>query len=391
LSLVARAAAPLSLALLACGLPSLAGRAADAPDEIAVAVDRAFRPLIAEYDVPGMAVGVTIDGRHYFFNFGIASKDTNKSVTQGTLFELGSVSKTLTATFACYAQALGKLSLEDHPGRFMPQLRGGAIDGASLLNLGTYTAGGLPLQVPDAVTNQAQMIGYFQQWKPDWAPGAQRRYSNLSIGLLGHVAGLAMNGDFADVIEAELFPRLGLAHSYIRPPAAAMAEYAWGYSKTNAPIRVNPGVFDAEAYGVKTTAADMLAFVEANIHPESLDGPIRRAIEGTHIGYFKIDAMTQGLGWEQYPYPIALDRLLAGNSEAMIMNANAATAIQPPRAPSQPTLFDKTGSTNGFGAYVAFVPEKKIGVVMLAIKNFPIPARVAAAHAVLAQLSQEAP
>jgi beta-lactamase class C len=50
-------------------------------------------------------------------------------------------------------------------------------------------------------------------------------------------------------------------------------------------------------------------------------------------------------------------------------------------------LFNKTGSTNGFAAYAAFVPAKKIGIVMLANRNIPIPARITAAHAVLEQLA----
>lgn len=388
---ITRAAGSLAVALITLCLLATAIRAADRPDKIAAAVDRAFRPLQAEHDVPGIAVAVTVEGRQYFFSYGVASKATNTPVTKDTLFEIGSISKTFTATLATYAQTIGKLSLDDHPGKYMPQLRNSAIDAASLLHLGTYTAGGLPLQVPDAVTTNAGMAVYFQQWKPSAAPGAQRRYSNPSIGLLGHITGLAMDGKFADLIETELFPRLGLSRSYIRVPEAVMDSYAGGYDKANQPIRVNPGVFDAEGYGVKSTAADLLRFVEINIRPEALDAPIRRAVEGTHIGYFKVGEMVQGLGWEQYPYPITLDRLLAGNSATMILEANAATQLTPPRTPSQPTLFNKTGSTNGFGAYIAFVPERKIGIVVLANKNFPIPARITAAHAVFEQLSSEAP
>ena len=67
----------------------------------------------------------------------------------------------------------------------------------------------------------------------------------------------------------------------------------------------------------------------------------------------------------------------------MIMKAQPATALTPPLAPSRPALFNKTGSTNGFGSYVVFVPDKRIGIVMMANKNFPIPARVTAAYAVL--------
>jgi beta-lactamase class C len=337
--------------------------------------------------VPGIAIAVTAGGQHYFFSYGVAVKADKRPVTQDTLFEIGSVSKTFTATLAAYAQLLGKMSLADHPGKYMPQLRGSAIDKATLLNLGTFTAGGLPLQLPKTVTNSAEMEAYFQHWQPSAAPGAQRLYSNPSLGLFGHITALAMNGDFADLIESEIFPKLDLHHSFIRMPASAMDNYAWGYDAHDKPIRVRPGVFDAETYGVKSTAADMIHFVEANIAPEALDMPMRRAVEGTHVGYFRIGAMVQGLGWEQYSYPVTLDQLLAGNSDAMIMKANKAAQLPAPQAASQPTLFNKTGSTNGFATYVAFVPAKRIGIVMLANKNFPIPARVAAAYAVLEELA----
>lgn len=387
---ITKAVAPLALAITAFCLSPAASRAADSSDKILAAADHAFRALQAEHDVPGMAVAVTVDGAQYFFSYGVASKATNTPVTKETLFEIGSVSKVFTATLASYAQALGKLSLDDHPGKYLAQLRNSAIDQANLLNLGTYTAGGLPLQVPDAVTSNAELAVYLQQWKPAAAAGAQRRYSNPSIGLLGHITSVAMDAKFADLIETKLFPKLGLNSSYIRVPAASMASYAWGYNKANQPVRVNPGVFDAEAYGVKSTAADLLRFVEANIQPQRLDAPIRRAVQDTHVGYFRIGEMVQGLGWEQYPYPIALDRLLAGNSATIIEQANSAMQLKPPQAPSQPTLFNKTGSTNGFGAYVAFVPARQIGVVMLANKNLPIPARFIATHAVLEQLSSRA-
>ncbi|MCC6073206.1 class C beta-lactamase [Massilia sp. GCM10020059] len=378
-----------AIALLCSALLPVTSLAADHTADMRAIVDAAIRPLMAEHDVPGMAVAITIDGKPAFFNYGVASREKQTPVSEKTLFEMGSISKVFTGTLASYAQVLGKLSLDDSPGKYMPQLKGSAIDKASLLHVGTYTAGGLPLQFPDEVSN-AGMAAYFQQWKADAAPGTQRRYSNPSLGLFGHLTALALKRDFAELMETQLFPRLGLYNSHIRIPAGAMASYAWGYNRDNKAIRVNPGVFADEAYGVKSSAADMIRFVQVNIDPGQLPGPMQRAVAGTHVGYFKVGEMVQGLGWEQYPYPITVERLLAGNSATMIMDPNPATRLDQPAAPAKGTLFNKTGSTGGFGAYVAFVPAARIGIVMMANKNYPIPSRVKAAHAILAQLAAAA-
>ena len=367
-----------------CMLP-FTSWAADDSARIRAIVNTVIPPLMAEYDVPGMAVAMTVDGQAFFFNYGVASRETNTPVSAATLFELGSISKTFTATLASYAQVLGKLSLQDHPGKTMPQLEGSAIDQVSLLHLGTYTAGGLPLQFPDELSDN-QMTNYFRQWKPQAAPGTERGYSNPSLGLFGHITGIALQRDFSDAMEQQLFPRLGLKGSYIRVPESAMANYAWGYDEANKAIRMNPGVFAAQAYGIRSSAADMVRYVQANIDPSQLQETMRRAVDGTHIGFFKVGAMVQGLGWEQYPYPVTLERLLAGNSYSMILEPNPAQQLAAPQVPSGPTLFNKTGSTSGFGSYVAFVPKTKTGIVMLANKNYPIPARITAAHAILEQL-----
>lgn len=385
MSILIRAGASSAIAIAALCLPA-AARAADDTARIAAAVDQAYRPLMKKYDIPGMAVAVTVGGRQHFFNFGVASKEAKSPVTNHTLFEIGSVSKTFTATLAAYAVASGAMTLNAHPSAYMPALRGAAIDKATLLNLGTYTAGGLPLQLPTTVSSDAAMTAYFKTFKPAAAPGQQRQYSNPSLGLFGHVTALAMKRDFADLMEKEIFPRLGLKHSYIRVPAAAMDRYAWGY-KADKPVRVSPAVFANETYGVKTTSSDLLHFVEVNMAPEALDEPMRRAVAATHVGYFSIGAMVQGLGWEQYRYPVTLDALRDGNSAAMIFKPNVAAQLTPPRTPEGEILFNKTGSTTGFGSYAAFVPAKKIGIVMLANRNFPIPDRIVAAHAVLEALA----
>jgi beta-lactamase class C len=164
-----------------------------------------------------------------------------------------------------------------------------------------------------------------------------------------------------------------------------MAGYAMGY-RGGKPVHASPGPFDVETYGIKTTAADMIRFVQANIDPESLEPALQRAVEATHVGYFQAGTLVQGLGWEQYPWPVSREALLGGNSDEMIGDPTPVVRLSP-HAPTSPRLYDKTGSTGGFGAYVAFVPSRRVGLVMLANRNYPIPARVEAAYAILEKLA----
>jgi beta-lactamase class C len=358
-------------------------------DKIRSRVDSAIRPVMAKYRIPGMEVGVIVAGKPYVFTYGVASTETHRSVTRDTLFEVGSISKTFTATLASYAQVNGYLSLSDKTSKYLPSLQGSKFGDTSLLNLGTHTPGGLPLQVPDGIENNDQLLQYFKQWQPTYAPGTYRTYANPGIGTLGLITAKSMGREFTALIEDRVFVPLGMKSSYLDVPAARMADYAQGYTQQNTPVRMTAGVLSSEAYGVRTTAADMLLFVEANMNLIELDGKLQRAITDTHSGYFTAGPMTQDLIWEQYPYPVALQTLLDGNSPAMIFDATPATENKPAQKPRQDVWINKTGSTNGFGAYVAFVPEKRLGVVILANKTYPIADRVTAAYEILTALAND--
>src|SRR5205814_5041736 len=181
-------------------------------------------------------------------------------------------------------------------------------------------------------------------------------------------------------------PALGMKSSYINVPEAKLASYAKGYTKEDAPIRMASGVLSSETYGIRTTVADMIRFVEANMDSIGLDDKLQRAITATHTGYFKAGPMTQDLIWEQYPYPVPLKTLLEGNARKIIFNATPVTQLNPPEQPRDDVWINKTGSTNGFGAYVAFVPNKRLGIVILANKSYPIADRVTAAYQILMSL-----
>jgi beta-lactamase class C len=379
-------------ALLPCALLPMASHAGGSTNaDIETVVTHAIQPVMERYGIPGMAVGIIARGQTVVYNRGVASKATARPVDDDTLFEIGSVSKTFTATLAAYAQISGRLSLSDKVSQYLPALRGSSWDSVSALNLATHTPGGLPLLVPDGITEGEQVMAYFRGWKPAYAPGTYRTYSNQGIGLLGLVAAQSLNGDFATLEQATLFAGLGLHHTYLDVPPAESANYAQGYTVGDKPVRLNPGALAAETYGIRTTAADLLRFVAANLGMLDLDERLQQAIIATHTGYFQLGAMTQDLVWEQYRYLVSLPDLLAGNADKVILQANPVTALDPPLPPRDDVLINKTGATNGFAAYVAFVPEKRLGIVVLANKSYPIAAGVTVAFEILTQLGDNKP
>ncbi|MFW6765446.1 ADC family extended-spectrum class C beta-lactamase [Acinetobacter baumannii] len=348
--------------------------------EIKKLVDQNFKPLLDKYDVPGMAVGVIQNNKKYEMYYGLQSVQDKKAVNSNTIFELGSVSKLFTATAGGYAKTKGTISFKDTPGKYWKELKNTSIDQVNLIQLATYTSGNLALQFPDEVKTDQQVLTFFKDWKPKNPIGEYRQYSNPSIGLFGKVVALSMNKPFDQLLEKTIFPDLSLKHSYVNVPKTQMQNYAFGYNQENQPIRVNPGPLDAPAYGVKSTLPDMLKFINANLNPQKYPKDIQRAINETHQGFYQVGTMYQALGWEEFSYPAPLQTLLDSNSEQIVMKPNKVTAIS--KEPSV-KMFHKTGSTNGFGTYVVFIPKENIGLVMLTNKRIPNEERIKAAYAVL--------
>ncbi|ARP01227.1 beta-lactamase [Vibrio alginolyticus] len=348
-------------------------------------VDECAKGLINEYDIPGLAVAVTIDGKRYFYNYGLADVSKGSLVTNDTIFELGSISKTFAATLTGYAQEKGKLDMDDKVKDYIPELENSALGNTKLVNVATYTAGGLPLQFPSEVTNDAEMMQYYKTWKPEYEAGTKRKYSNPSIGLFGYIGALSMKSDYTEMMETVILPELGMTNTFVDVPKDKLNNYAFGYSSEGKPVRVNPGILDAQAYGIKSTSLDMLQYIEANMGQAQLNTDIENALERTHTKYFDTDTFTQAVGWEGYDYPVSLSQLLKGNSSDVILKA------KPVQASVSGTLgrdvwYNKTGSTGGFGAYVAYVPSEKIGIVILANKNYPNAERVEAAYHIISSV-----
>ncbi|WP_430457755.1 class C beta-lactamase [Rheinheimera sp.] len=378
-----------SLIALTCALfstgPVLAQTTTIA-DEAALktAVSQQVSQLMQQQQIPGVAVAVLWQGKTFYYSFGKADLAANTAVTPDTLFELGSISKTFAGVIGAMALERGEIKLTDPVAKHWPALTAKQWQPINMQHLATYTAGGLPLFMPDNVIDKASLLSYYQQWQPEYAPGTQRVYANSSIGLFAHLAVAAGGKGYAEVFQ-QMTNTLKMPSTYLQVPAAAQAQYAWGY-KEGKPVRIGTGVLLDEAGGAKASVRDIATWLQVNLKPEQVkDQVLQAGIARAQQRYAKAGQMYQGLGWEMLDYPVQLSALTAMTDPDFVAGS-AATLLAPPAAAAANSWVHKTGATGGFGAYAAFIPSRQVGIVLLTNKRYPNAERVKLAYQVLENL-----
>lgn len=131
----------------------------------------------------------------------------------------------------------------------------------------------------------------------------------------------------------------------------------------------------------------MASWVVANMAPDGVqDASLKQGMVLAQSRYWRTGSMYQGLGWEMLNWPVEAKTVVEGSDNKVALAPLPVTEVNPPAPPVKASWVHKTGSTGGFGSYVAFIPEKELGIVMLANKSYPNPARVEAAYRILSAL-----
>lgn len=78
---------------------------------------------MAENAVPGVTMGVLQNGQHRTAAFGITNIDNPQQVTDETLFQIGSITKTMTGTIMMRLAEQGKLDLDANVRQYLPNFK----------------------------------------------------------------------------------------------------------------------------------------------------------------------------------------------------------------------------------------------------------------------------
>jgi len=176
------------------------------------------------FGLPGLTLGLTTpDGFSTVLDFGYANADARTPITPDTLFQIGSISKSMTSTLLHQFAAEGRLNLSDRISAIMPELplpRGNAITVQHMLD---HTAG-----LPD----DAPLFAEGGLWTA-YAPGAHWHYSNTAYDMLGKLAEHIGGKPLSRLFPERIFAPLGMRRSHGAIIGADRTLYAQGYEEAD--------------------------------------------------------------------------------------------------------------------------------------------------------------
>lgn len=337
---------------------------AESPDQV---VNEVMQAYLQKHEVPGAAILLVVDGKAYSYYYGYADRETKKPVTKDTIFELGSLTKLMTTLLIAQDVDFAKIKLKDPINKYIPTLPASFGD-VSVRSLATHTSG-LPFKVPAEVTNRVEWEKYAATLTPEDID-SEYAYSNIGIGLLGQALETVSHQNFNQLFRGKILSPLGMQPIAFTVPKKLEPFYARGYNAEGLPqMPEKMGLFPA-AGDAKASAGDMSKFLSAAIGlpstPESIFYPMRM----TQTPYVATAQFDQGLGWQ-------IHELKSDKIKALLVDDNKVT--EPVPLPvlgvyADPVfngnaLIDKTGATDGFRVYIAVIPNKRTGIVILTNKR----------------------
>ena len=249
----------------------------------------AFVKAAAEkFAIPGVAVAVWADGAETYACHGVTSLEDPRPADENTLYSLGSISKTFTATAMMRLVAQGKADLDAPVRRYIPELvlpNEQWTSEMTVLNLLNHTAGldwRLIVDTGEGDDALAQFVARLAGLEQLAAPGTRTSYSQVGYDLAGRVIEKVTGLTFERAVETLVLEPLGLRDTLyalddiMARPSVAMGhnadengQYAiarqWKDNRAN-----NPGG------GVASSVADQLRWARFHLG----DG---RAPDGTRV------------------------------------------------------------------------------------------------------------
>jgi D-alanyl-D-alanine-carboxypeptidase/D-alanyl-D-alanine-endopeptidase len=294
----------------------------------------------------GIVVGIVSDEGVRIISYGKPDQQGSRSLDGETVFEIGSITKVFTTILLADMAARGEVNLTDPAAKYLPKsikVPTRNNKEITLLDLATHTSG-----LPRVPTNLApkderqqyaeytveQLYDFLSNYRLTRDIGEEYEYSNLGMGLLGHILALKAGMDYETLVITRICEALGMKSTRIKLSTQMQARLATGHDKTgkamlNWDFPAMPGTG-----ALRSTTTDMLKFVAANLG--LMKTGLLSAMQKTHREQTSIGLPNRSiaLGWQ-------------------VLTEHGAEIVW------------HDGVTGGYQCFIGFDQKKRRGVVVL--------------------------
>ena len=309
----------------------------------------------------GIVVGVIDANGRRVLAFGGLSKNDNRPLDGDTVFEIGSITKEFTSLLLTDMARRGEVALSDSVSKYLPE--GVTVPERNnrkitLADLSTHSSG-LPRMPsnfnpkddanPYADYSVQQLYAFLSGYRLTRDIGSRYEYSNLGVGLLGHVLSLRAGMSYEALLRSRILDPLGMSNTHVTLTPAMKARLAVGHKET---VRTSQNPYGltpvpnwdiptlSGAGALRSTANDMLTFLAANLG--YVKTPLAEAVADQLSVRRPSDGpdFEVGYGW----------RLQSKYGSTIIWHG---------------------GATGGYRCYIGFDPQARVGVIVLSNIQMP--------------------
>jgi CubicO group peptidase (beta-lactamase class C family) len=237
---------------------------------------------LTRHKVPGAVLGITSEGQDLVSGFGVTNIDHPLPVDENTLFQIGSTTKTFTATAAMRLVEQGRLALDEPVRTYLPDfsMRDPAVtERATMRHLLTHTGGWQGDFFPDTGNGDDALARYVRLLAdvPQLTPlGTVWSYNNAGFSIAGRVIEWIMGTTYEAALKQLVLEPLGLKRSYLFPTEVMVHGFAVGHATSgDKPVVLRPWHIIRAAVpagGIVASMTDQLRYARFHLGDGSMEG-----------------------------------------------------------------------------------------------------------------------
>ena len=307
-----------------------------------------------------LSIGVLEDGNWTKIGYQLEDNGFVKIKNEDKIFEVGSITKTFTASLITKLVDEGKMKLSDPIQKYLPvQMAQDSFKNNTITiqHLITHTSGlssgpssfTLPYlraliftpKNPNRNFKAKQYFRYLKKFKLDYVPGRKWEYNNAGYGLLGTFISDIIGMSWEESVRENIFTPLGMRDSYFTIDKHNKDSFIVGITAKGKKSKTWEMKFINPAGAIKSTLNDMIIYTSAQI-----------AASPKKFGFFETthDPLN-------FQIKMPEDKLWKGNAMGLGWWHN----LEDP----QNTFIWHAGSSGGYTAFVGFSKSKGKAVVIL--------------------------